>query len=249
MQPRGLGKRVVPAYRLRRIERPAAAVARRCARLVDEVEHALRCRLLGHPHQRRKRLRHHDPDLARVQVNADLCHRGILQLLAVALFCQHPCHLCADPVTAEPKGVGTCRPVPGRLQALLQFISSRKISGDALERGLWLQRRQFFRDGAIAFTGAQPVDRSVKIARRRIETDGKQKQTRKNTKAHDFGRQIEPKSTGARHLGNLQCIPLRTNRKFNPLNLSRRCDVDWDKPQSSHLRQPLELASNPLVPN
>jgi hypothetical protein len=57
---------------------------------------------------------------------------------------------------------------------LRQFVAVRKTPGDALERGLGFERRQFFRGGAIAFTGAQPFDRGVKIARRRIESDSKQ---------------------------------------------------------------------------
>ena len=60
---------------------------------------------------------------------------------------------------------------------MLQFISTRKMSGGALERGLRFQRRQLFRDNASTPAGAQPVDLDVKIARRRIHTDGKQKQT------------------------------------------------------------------------
>jgi hypothetical protein len=69
---------------------------------------------------------------------------------------------------------------------LLQIISPRKISRNALERSVWLQRRQSLRDGAIAFTRAQPVDLSVKIARHSSERDGKQKRAGKNTQAHWF---------------------------------------------------------------
>jgi len=54
------------------------------------------------------------------------------------LFGQYPCRPRADPVTLDAEGIGAYRPVAGRLQALLQFVSPRKFSGGVLERGPWL---------------------------------------------------------------------------------------------------------------
>jgi len=99
--------------------------------------------------------------------------------------------VCADAVTLDAEGAGSASPVPDLVQALPQIAALRNIPGDALERGLGFERRQFFRQGAIAFTGAQLVDRSVKIARRRIESDGEQQQTGKSTQAHGFSLRIE----------------------------------------------------------
>ena len=184
MQPGGSRERVVPAHRRRRLERPVAAAARRGARAVDEIEHALSRRLRGHRHRRRERRGDHDPELALVQVNADLCQSGVLQLRAITRPCQDSFGARVDPLARDVQGARPGRPVAVLLFALLQVGALRQVTGDALERGLRLQRRQVFRGRAIASAGAQPVDRGVKIARRCIQRHGKQQQAGKDPGAH-----------------------------------------------------------------
>ena len=51
--------------------------------------------------------------------------------------------------------------VAGRLQAILELVSVRKLPGNPLERGLGLQRRQISRDRTMAVARAQPVDLGI----------------------------------------------------------------------------------------
>ena len=91
---RRFGKRLVPGYRPRRREQVLAAIARGGASLVDEVEYAAPRGLPRRPrssrprHSRRgnigplrERRRRHDPELARVKINAEAHFFGPFQLL------------------------------------------------------------------------------------------------------------------------------------------------------------------------
>src|SRR6185503_1552268 len=179
MQPRGLGQRLVPAHRPRRRVGLAAAAARRGPGMVDEVQHAPSRRGAGNRHRGREGRRHHDPELARIPVQADFRQLLMLQRHAVGLPRQDRGGLRANPGAGDAEDARLRRPVPDRAHALLQVAALGHGLRDALERALRPQRGQA-QGRALAAARAEVVDLGIKIGRGpgsgRVQRRGEEKQ-------------------------------------------------------------------------